>query len=120
MLHINFRKAILPLLLVSGSYVAHATKIEGDRVTAMDQAQGSKMDVEMTRKIRVKLIADKSLSSQAQNVTVVTLGKNVTLRGSVESQRERIAVKVHIRQVVADAMINEKYLKIIPAPAPAR
>jgi hyperosmotically inducible protein len=60
-----------------------------DTITPEDQSRGTTADVELTRKIRQDLMADKSLSTDAQNVKIVTLNGVVTLRGPVETQAEK-------------------------------
>jgi hyperosmotically inducible protein len=50
-----------------------------------DQQSNSKEDLEITRKIRRALVEDKSLSTSAHNVKIVTVDRVVTLRGPVVS-----------------------------------
>src|SRR6185295_1225435 len=54
-------------------------------VTA-DQQKNNKTDLETTRQIRKALVADKSLSTYAHNVKVVTQNGKVTLKGPVRSE----------------------------------
>lgn len=63
---------------------------EGDRtrLTAEDQARGSKADVELTRVIRQELMQKTDLSVDAQNIKIVTLNGVITLRGPVASESE--------------------------------
>jgi hyperosmotically inducible protein len=49
-------------------------------------------DVEITRKIRRALMEDKSLSTTARNVKVITVDGNVILRGPVKSEHEKVAI----------------------------
>jgi osmotically-inducible protein OsmY len=114
----KFKKLFLATTLIMGAVVTHSTEAEGTKLTAVDQSKGSNADVERTRQIRERIVDDKSLSTQAHNITIVTMGQYVTLRGSVQSSRERQVVRDHIRAVVNNAAINEKYLSIIqPSPA---
>lgn len=62
---------------------------EGTTLTPFDQSKGSEEDVEMTRRIRQSLMADKTLSLNAQNIKIVTLNGKTTLRGPVETHDER-------------------------------
>jgi hyperosmotically inducible protein len=62
---------------------------EGTTLTADDQARGSTQDVELTRKVRQELVNDKSLSTDARNVKIITLDGVVTLRGPVETSAEK-------------------------------
>lgn len=62
---------------------------EGTTLTPFDQSNGSEEDVEMTRRIRQSLMADKTLSMNAHNIKIVTLNGKATLRGPVETHDER-------------------------------
>jgi hyperosmotically inducible protein len=77
----------LTFCLVSGVSFAHAATTTPKK-TADSQFQGTTSDVEVTRKIRERLMEDKSLSTKAQNVTIVTVGNNITLKGEVEKKDE--------------------------------
>ncbi|MES2803487.1 MAG: BON domain-containing protein [Bdellovibrionota bacterium] len=54
-----------------------------------DQVEGSKADVELTRKIREMLTDEDSLSMKAQNVKIITLKGITTLRGPVNTMAEK-------------------------------
>lgn len=60
-------------------------------VTPMDQSNEER-DLEVTREIREAITADDSLSTDAQNVKVVTQAGVVVLRGPVESDQEKAAI----------------------------
>lgn len=66
--------------------------------TAMDQSE-SPGDYEITRLIRVAVVADDSLSFSALNVVIVTQAGVVTLRGDVGTDAERQAIYTHARSV---------------------
>ncbi|MGZ3744582.1 MAG: BON domain-containing protein [Pseudobdellovibrionaceae bacterium] len=53
------------------------------------QSKGSPQDVELTRLIRQEITNDKTFSTNAQNIKIITLGGTVTLRGPVETQEEK-------------------------------
>lgn len=67
---------------------------DGDTLTA-DKQSNAKSDVELTRRIRSAVVKDKSLSTDAHNVKIVTQRGDVTLRGPVknEEEKENIAKK---------------------------
>lgn len=69
-------------------------------LTPTDQAQGSKHDVDMTRRIRKALMADKTLSTNAQNIKIVTLNGKTTLRGPVKDVGEQDRILRKARKVV--------------------
>ncbi len=60
--------------------------------TTADQQGNSKADIEMTASIRKSVLADKSLSTYAHNVKIITNNGVVTLRGPVRSQDEEQAI----------------------------
>ena len=60
-------------------------------VTA-DQQKETSGDRELTAKIRKALLADKSLSTYAHNVKIVSQGGTVTLKGPVRSDAEAHAI----------------------------
>lgn len=61
------------------------------QLTAEDQSRALS-DIEITRLIRTRIVADKNLSIRAHNVKIITRGGRVTLNGQVASNGERIAV----------------------------
>lgn len=63
-------------------------QLQNNELTARDQGN-SKVDVEITRTIRQKVIANKTLSRTAKNIKIITIGGNVTLKGPIASQAEK-------------------------------
>src|SRR5262245_50441188 len=64
--------------------------------TASDQTE-NEADRSITQRIRQAVVKDDSLSTSAQNVTIVTIDGKVTLRGTVKSanDKQKIAEKDH-------------------------
>ncbi|HWF39361.1 MAG TPA: BON domain-containing protein [Candidatus Acidoferrales bacterium] len=58
-----------------------------------DQQKTDKSDRLMTQKIRKSIMADKSLSTYAHNVKVISQNGKVTLRGPVHSEQEKATVE---------------------------
>src|SRR5689334_1406516 len=54
-----------------------------------DQQSNTKTDVDVTRRIRRAIVADKALSTNAHNVKIITRGGKVTLKGPVRNQDEK-------------------------------
>jgi hypothetical protein len=69
-----------------------------DDTSAMDQGESAE-DLEITRQIRAAVVGDSSLSVGARNVTIVTRGAVVSLRGNVTSNAERDAIDRHAHEV---------------------
>jgi osmotically-inducible protein OsmY len=70
-----------------------ANKGDGDKtaVTA-DKQKMNKSDSALTQSIRKAVMADKSLSTYAHNVKIITQNGMVTLKGPVRSEDEKKAV----------------------------
>jgi len=81
-------------------------------VTA-DQQKENAADRDLTQKIRRTLRQDKTLSSYARNVKIVTQAGRVTLKGPVRSEDEKQTVERAAAEVAgADHVTNE--LSIAP------
>ncbi|HEX4576623.1 MAG TPA: BON domain-containing protein [Edaphobacter sp.] len=79
--------------------------------TADNQAN-AKSDRLTTQKIRKAIMADKSLSTYAHNVKIVTVDGAVTLKGPVQSEDEKQKVASEAAGVVsADKITNELTVK---------
>ena len=64
---------------------------EPDQATA-DQQKNNRPDRELTKNIRQSIMADKSLSSYAHNIKIISQNGTVTLKGPVKSEDEKQAV----------------------------
>jgi len=67
--------------------------------TTADQQSNEKTDREITQQIRKALINDKSLSTYAHNVKIVTQNGVVTLKGPVRSDEEKNAIEAKAAEV---------------------
>jgi hyperosmotically inducible protein len=76
------------------------------------QQKSSSPDREATRNIRKSIVADKSLSTYAHNVKVITQDGKVTLRGPVRSQQEKDAVESKASAVVGKENVTS-YLDVV-------
>lgn len=104
--------AVLGLALVAPTEAlasSNASRTHGQ--TAESQGSGDR-EVAITRAIRKRLMAASSLSVNARNVKVITVGKQVTLKGPVSSADERRRVlnlaKTGAGQTVS--VVDELYL----------
>lgn len=84
-----------------------------DHSNTADQQAANKSDTEITRDIRRAITSDKSLSTYAHNVKVITQNGAVTLKGPVHSDEEKQAVASKAAEVVggADKVTNELTVK---------
>jgi len=70
-------------------------------LTPTDQGN-SEADLSTSQRIRAAVVADDSLSMDAKNVKIITVDGKVTLRGPVETDREREAI-VELAESIAGA-----------------
>jgi hypothetical protein len=64
--------------------------------TPMDQGN-SASELKITAAIRKAVVADKSLSFNAKNVKIITVGSKVTLRGPVSNDQERSNIEARAK-----------------------
>jgi hyperosmotically inducible periplasmic protein len=73
-----------------------------------DQQSNSSSDVELTRKIRRALTQDKSLSTYAHNVKIITRDGVVELKGPVRSQPEKDAVEAKATDIAGASKVKNE------------
>ena len=73
-----------------------------------DQQGETKQDREITQKIRRAIVTDKSLSTNAHNVKIITVGGMVTLKGPVRSEEEKRAVEEKAAQIAGNGNIKSE------------
>jgi hyperosmotically inducible periplasmic protein len=76
--------------------------------TRADQQGLTTNDRELTRKIRKAVIADKSLSTYAHNVKIISRNGVVTLKGPVRSDDEKKAVNSAAIQIAGAANVKDE------------
>ncbi len=91
-----------------------ANKTEPSNAAATaDQQSNNPADIEVTKRIRQSVVGDKSLSTDAHNVKIVSMGGKITLNGVVRSQAEKDAVEMKAHQVAGKSQVTND-LKIEP------
>lgn len=78
-----------------------------DTLTPTDQG-GSPADRDVTAKIRKAIVDDDHLSTNAQNIKIVTRDGAVTLRGPVKSSEEKAAVAAKAQQVAGVKRVDNQ------------
>lgn len=78
-----------------------------DAMTAGEQSN-AKGDVALTRKIRRAVVKDDSLSMLAHNVKIVTANGNVTLRGPVNSEAEKVAIASKAKAIAGAGNVDNQ------------
>lgn len=73
-----------------------------------DQQKDNQTDLELTRKIRRSLVQDKTLSSNAHNVKIITANGMVVLKGPVNSAEEKQSVEAKAAEIAgADKVTSQ-------------
>lgn len=90
------------------------TKVNKKDQLSADSQKNGKHDIAITRDIRRALVSDKSLSSYAHNVKIITLNGEVTLKGPVRSEDERKTVEAKAVEVAGQGRVANE-LTIAPA-----
>ena len=81
-------------------------------ITASQQGETA-ADREITRKIRRAVVNDKSLSTNAHNVKIITMEGMVILKGPVGSEREKMAIEEKASQVAGSDNVKSE-IEIAP------
>jgi hyperosmotically inducible protein len=77
-----------------------------------DQQKDNRSDLEITQQIRQAIMKDKSLSTYAHNVKIITQNGQVTLKGPVRSDEEKQAVEAKAAEVAgADKVTSDLDIK---------
>ena len=93
-----------------------ANKLDPSNTAATADAQKDNADDrKITQRIRKSLVTDKSLSTYAHNVKIVSVNGTVTLNGVVRSEDEKSAIEVKAVSVAGPGhVVND--LKVAPKP----
>lgn len=76
-----------------------------DYLTSTDQSNDP-ADLKITAETRKMVVADSSLSMEAKNAKIITISGIVTLRGPVESKKEKEAIEAHAKMAGAKKVDN--------------
>jgi hyperosmotically inducible protein len=112
---------VLPSLLFAGSVIAGPIQQEqqpapdntktnqGDEsknAKTADQQKMNPADRETTKKIRSAVMSDKSLSTYAHNIKIITTDGMVTLKGPVRSEDEKSAIEAKAREIAGNSNVT--------------
>ncbi len=87
-------------------------------VTA-DQQKENAADREITQKIRQAIVRDKTLSTYAHNVKVITTGGQVTLKGPVRTEDEKRTIESLATDIAGAGRVTNQ-IDIAPAKKSSR
>src|SRR5579871_1886690 len=71
-----------------------------------DQQKDNRSDRDITQQIRQSIMKDKSLSTYAHNIKIVTQDGQVTLKGPVRSEEEKKAVEAKATEVAGENKVT--------------
>jgi hyperosmotically inducible periplasmic protein len=73
-----------------------------------DQQKENPSDRDITRDIRRSIVQDKSLSTYAHNVKIISQNGMVTLKGPVRSEEEKSAIEAKAAQVAGKGKVTSQ------------
>lgn len=73
-----------------------------------DQQKNNRSDEDITQQIRRAIMKDKSLSTYAHNVKIVTQDGQVTLKGPVRSEDEKKAIEAKATEIAGDNKVSNE------------
>lgn len=73
-----------------------------------DQQKDNRSDRDITQQIRQSIMKDKSLSTYAHNVKVVTQDGQVTLKGPVRSEDEKRAIEAKATEIAGEHKVTSE------------
>ncbi len=112
--------AALAAILIGGLALQAApaqTQPDNTKVNKQDQAAGAvtadqqksnHTDRYLTQQIRKAVIADKSLSTYAHNVKIISQNGNVTLKGPVRSEDEKQTIVAKAEQIAGSGNVTDQ------------
>jgi hyperosmotically inducible protein len=92
---------------------ADNTKTNASASPTADQQKMDPTDRAMTQKIRMAIHNDKSLSTYAHNVKIITQSGKVTLKGPVRSEEEKTNIGTKAAAIAGDGNVDTQ-LTIAP------
>src|ERR1700691_1251274 len=83
----------------NASAPADNTKVNHANEPTADQQQNDQSDRDMTQQIRKSIMKDKSLSTYAHNVKIITQNGQVTVKGPVRSDDEKRTIEAKAAEI---------------------
>jgi len=105
--------ALLSLLLTAQAQPDNTKANRPGEITASSQKNG-KHDLAITRDIRRSIVADKTLSTYAHNVKVITRDGHVTLKGPVHSAHEKAALEAKATEIAGAGKVTNQ-ISLMPS-----
>lgn len=131
-----YLRIALCVVAVAGCVLAHPSSqvsVQGDKtkpdntrvnrrdrnkagLTADRQRQDS-ADVRLSAKIRRAILKERALSGYARNIKIISQSGAVTLKGPVQSEKEKQVLEARASQIAGPNVRSE--IEVMPAAAPA-
>jgi hyperosmotically inducible protein len=73
-----------------------------------DQQKQNRSDLDVTQQIRKSIVSDKSLSTYAHNVKIISQNGMVTLKGPVRSDEEKQAIEQKASDIVGKDKVSSE------------
>jgi osmotically-inducible protein OsmY len=73
-----------------------------------DQQKNNRSDQDITQQIRQAIMKDKSLSTYAHNVKIITQDGQVTLKGPVRSEDEKKAIEAKATEIAGENKVSNE------------
>jgi osmotically-inducible protein OsmY len=84
------------------------TRVNRDGGQTADQQKETKDDRTLSQQIRKAVMDDKSLSTYAHNVKIISQNGTVTLRGPVRTEEEKAAIEAKAKAVAGVTAVNNE------------
>jgi hyperosmotically inducible protein len=124
-------KSIIAALLLSSAIAAPHVFAQSTSSVAPDNSKSNQVDpsnagnadtaqtnnaadIDLTKRIRQSVIADKSLSTYAHNIKIVTAKGSVTLNGVVRSEEEKRVIEMKAATIAGKNNVTNE-LKAAPS-----
>jgi osmotically-inducible protein OsmY len=114
---IKFLSLFAGLTFLTSPMLYGGTKLDNSKInqrdrthkelTADDQSNDPR-DIEITRKIRQKLMEDERISTYGKNVKVITRKGEITLKGPVKTKLEKALIETHATKVAGFKHVNSE------------
>ena len=98
----------LLMVLPALSQAPDNTKSNKDQTTTADQQKMDPSDHAITQKIRKSIHEDKSLSTYAHNIKIITQNGKVTLRGPVRTVDEKNSIHSRAAAVAGEDNVTDE------------
>src|SRR6185295_14147781 len=84
------------------------TRDRSPKAKTADQQSNAKADVDLTQRIRRAIVDDKSLTTYAHNIKVITRNGMVTLKGPVHTVEEKSALEAKATEIAGAGKVTNQ------------